>query len=518
MKKIILLLSVLLNLLSIGLSAQNGMLDNTFGSSGKVTTSVGTGNGEGWGMVIQDDWTIVVGGFEYNGVDSNFALTKYTRDGVLDNTFGMNGKVTTAMGAGNSIIHSLALQPDGKILAAGWAWNGTGNDFATARYNPNGTLDSSFGNNGKVTTSIAASNDMGTSVAMMSDWTIVVGGSSFNGQNYDFALVRYLADGSLDNSFGINGKVITPMGNDNDEINAITIQPDSSIVVAGTVSSGSNNSFGVARYNANGMLDNSFGMNGKVITPGGVSDDEAYSIVLQPDGKIVIGGYSSNGVNDDFGLVRYLSNGNQDSTFGINGRVITAIGDSDEDVYSVLVQPDGKLVAAGSYLNNGIRNYAMVRYNADGNLDNNFGANGKVTTMISASNNEAYAVAMQPDGKIIAAGYANDGTKENFSVARYISGLSLGVVDLSGSKNEILVFPNPLAQTNTLEYTLTQNETVSIRLVDMKGRTIENFITEQNQEWGEHQQRISIPDVLASGPYLIVISSLSGYMSVQVIK
>jgi uncharacterized delta-60 repeat protein len=232
----------------------------------------------------------------------------------------------------------------------------------------------------------------------------------------------------------------------------------------------------------------------------------------------VIGGYSSNGANDDFGLVRYLSNGDQDSTFGINGRVITAIGDSDEDAYSVLVQPDGKLVAAGSYINGGFRNYALVRYNTDGSLDNNFGGNGKVTTAISANNNEAYAVALQPDGKIIAAGYANDGTRENFSVARYISGLNLGLLDFSASNNEILVYPNPLAQNNTLQYTLSKSEKVSIHLVDMMGRTVENIVTEQNQEIGEHKQNIQIPDVLASGPYLIVISSSDGHMSVQVIK
>ena len=503
---------------SARLFAQNGILDNSFGTSGKVTTSVGTGNGEGWGLVIQDDWSIVVGGYEMNGVDSNFALTRYTPNGILDGTFGNNGKVITSMGPGNSIIHSLALQPDGKILAAGWTWNGTDNDFAIARYNTNGSLDSSFGNNGKVTTAIGAGNDKGTSVVMMSDWTIVVGGSSFNGQDDDFVLVRYLANGTLDNNFGTNGKVITPIGTGNDNINAIAIQPDSSIVAAGTVSNGVSNSFGLARYHSNGTLDNSFGTNGKVVTPGGISDDEGYSLVLQPDGKIVVGGYSNNGVNDDFGLVRYLPNGNQDSSFGVNGKVTTAIGSSNEAVYSLLVQPDGKLVAAGSSLFGGINRYALVRYNVDGSLDNSFGANGKVTTVMSVSNNEAYAVALQPDGKIVAAGYANDSIKENFSVARYISGLNLGILDFSASNNYLLIYPNPVAQNATLEYTLSKDETVSIRLIDMQGRIVKTLISEQNLEAGEHKQAIQFPDGLASGAYLITISSPSGHLSVQVIK
>ena len=519
MKKTTLLLIILVATGTTGLFAQAGIMDPTFGAGGKVNTAVGPGASEGWAMAIQDDWSIVVGGTAYNGTDSDFALIRYQQNGNLDSSFGTNGKVTTNFGSGSDVVYAVTLQSDGKIVAAGLSWNGTNNDFALARYNVNGTLDNTFGNSGKVTTDFASSNDMGFAVAMLDGWSIVVGGIIFNGTDYDYALARYTQYGVLDSSFGVNGKVITPMGSGDDFLTAMAIQSDSSIIVAGYAVSGSSNSFALAKYHSNGALDNSFGTNGKVITNVTSNDAEATALTMQSDGKIVIGGYIGNGVNDDFGLARYNANGTLDATFGTNGIVETAVGDSDEAIYSLAVQPDGKIIGAGSTISNvGLYKNAITRYNTDGSLDNNFGGTGIVTNVLSASNNEAYATAIQHDGKIVTAGYANDGTNDKFSVARYISGLNLGVLDFSSSVNLVLIYPNPITQSATLEYTLSKEEQISISLVDMQGKTVKTFADNQTQATGYHKQPVLLSDQIASGTYLLLISSPNGQVSIKIVK
>jgi uncharacterized delta-60 repeat protein len=248
----------------------------------------------------------VAAGSSKNGSNYDFALARYNTDGTLDTNFGTGGKVITAIGSSTDVAESVAIQSDGKIVAAGFSNNGSNNDFALVRYNTNGTLDTTFDSDGKVTTAIGSANDVAYSVAIQSDGKIVAAGySRSGGSNDDFALVRYNTDGSLDTSFDSDGKVTTAIGGSNDYAESVTIQSDGKIVAAGHSYMSSNYDFTLARYNTDGTLDTSFGTNGKVATAIGGSDDVAYSVAIQSDGKIVAAGYSYNGSNFKFALVRY---------------------------------------------------------------------------------------------------------------------------------------------------------------------------------------------------------------------
>jgi uncharacterized delta-60 repeat protein len=225
-------------------------------------------------------------------------------EGDLDTSFDSDGKVTTDIGGIDNRARSVAIQSDGKIVAAGYSNPGSNYDFTLARYNTDGTLDTNFDSDGKVTTAIGSGTDQAFSVAIQSDGKIVAAGYSNNGSNDDFALVRYNTDGSLDTSFDSDGKVTTAIGGSDDRAHSVAIQSDGKIVVAGHSDNGSNEDFALVRYNTDGTLDTSFDSDGKVTTAIGSASDFARSVAIQSDGKIVAAGRST-GSNDDFALVRY---------------------------------------------------------------------------------------------------------------------------------------------------------------------------------------------------------------------
>jgi len=404
--------------------------------NGIIITPIGSGEDRASAVTIQLDGKILVAGFSNNGVDPDFALVRYNANGSLDGTFGNGGRVTTPIGTSYDYISDVTVQADGKILVAGYTNNGSDTDFALVRYNTDGSLDSSFGNGGKVTTAIGASinignvvgagNDAASSVAVQSDGKIVVAGDTNKegGYTVDFAVVRYNANGSLDGTFGNGGKVATAIGSNQDYGEDGTVQPDGKILVAGFSDNGSNYDFALVRYNADGSLDSSFGNGGRVTTAIGTGHDYGRSVAVQTDGKILVTGESWNGSNYDIALVRYNTNGGLDSSFGSGGKVTTAIGTSTDDGWSVAVQPDGKILVAGDTGNGGnypYSNYdfALVRYNANGSLDGTFGNGGKVTTATGANLFYGTNVALQADGKILVTGTGYNGTNNDFALVRY---------------------------------------------------------------------------------------------------
>ncbi len=198
----------------------------------------------------------------------------------------------------------MTIDSNGKILVAGVASNGSNYDFALARYNPNGSLDTSFDTDGKVTTGILSSHDYGNAMTIDSSGKILVAGYASNGSNDDFALARYNPNGSLDTSFDTDGKVTTDILSSDDYGNAMTIDSNGKILVAGETYNGSNFDFALARYNPNGSLDTSFDTDGKVTTDIS-SNDLGYAMTIDSNGKILVAGYAGNGSNYDFALVRY---------------------------------------------------------------------------------------------------------------------------------------------------------------------------------------------------------------------
>jgi uncharacterized delta-60 repeat protein len=270
----------------------------------------------------------VVAGMSFNGSNNDFALVRYTTNGALDLTFGTGGIVTTPIGSGNDGAYSVAIQTDGKLVVAGYSYNGTNYDFALVRYTTNGALDLTFGTGGIVTTPIGSGNDYAYSVAIQTDGKLVVAGNSSNGgSNSDFALVRYTTNGALDLTFGTEGIVTTDFGGPIDYGNSVAIQTDGKLVVAGNSGNGASNSdFALVRYTTNGALDLTFGTGGIVTTDFGGYGDVGHSVAIQTDGKLVVAGWSYNGNISDFALVRYTTNGALDLTFGTGGIVTTSVG------------------------------------------------------------------------------------------------------------------------------------------------------------------------------------------------
>jgi uncharacterized delta-60 repeat protein len=274
-----------------------------------VTTAIGSGDDFVNALALQPDGKLVAAGDSYNGSNDDFALARYNPDGSPDTSFHGTGKVTTAIGPGDDGVNALALQPDGKVVVAGWSDNGSNSDVALARYNPDGSLDTNFNGTGKVTTAIGSGFDCANALALQPDGKIVVVGATWNGSNNDFALARYNPDGSLDTNFNGTGTVMTAIGSGHDGADALALQPDGKLVAAGASSNGSNNDVALARYKPDGKLDPSFHGTGTVTTAIGSGNDGASALALQPDGKLVAAGFSYNGSNSDFALARYLNSG-----------------------------------------------------------------------------------------------------------------------------------------------------------------------------------------------------------------
>jgi uncharacterized delta-60 repeat protein len=346
----------------------------------------------------------------------------------LDFTFGNGGKVVTDFTGGFDVANAMLIQADGKIIAAGSVanTNTNGTDYGLARFKIDGSLDSSFGVNGRVITDIGGLGDTISAIALQPDGKIVAAGFSFTENIFDFSLARYNSNGTLDTSFGNGGKVITDFRNNDDEAFAIVIQSDGKIVVAGfSADSNFDLDFALARYNANGSLDNSFGTGGKVITDFSGSDDQAFAMVLQTDGKLVIGGGAINPQTSEseFALARYDATGALDNSFGNGGKTATAF-DEASLLSSLALLPDGKFIAAGEALaetaaanrplhGEVTRDFALVKYNSDGTIDEQFGEAGKVTTDILGEDDSINEIILQADGKVIAVGSAVSSHREN---------------------------------------------------------------------------------------------------------
>jgi uncharacterized delta-60 repeat protein len=427
--------------------AGGGVRGANLGSPGEVTTTFGTNSDDvAQALVLQPDGKIVVGGYRSGDDHFDFALVRYDADGALDRSFGTGGRVITSFGSATA--NAIALQPDGKIVAAGALLVANPDfDIALGRYEANGTLDPSFGNAGKVTTTFGSTSDVAQAVALEPGGKIVVAGASGFPQQRDeaFALARYDADGALDQSFGTGGKVTTRFSSPGDDsAHALLLQPDGKVVAVGSdfvAARAGSSDFALARYDVDGKLDRSFGTGGKVTTTFDSGSDFGNAAVLQPDGKIVVAGYTYVGGvagRSYFALARYDVDGTLDRGFGADGKVTTDLGPGGAAAWAVTLQPDGKIVAAG---NGQSGSFALARYAPDGKLDTTFGSGGTVTSPVGlVDEGAANAVALRGDGSMVAAGWSITCTYQDFTLARYTLNGSLDA--RFGSTDARCIVPN----------------------------------------------------------------------------
>lgn len=397
----------------------NGSTDTTFGTNGAFFVDM---RGGGYfdsanAVIIQPDGKIIVGGFA--SINTNpgvcyFGLIRLNPNGILDSTFGTGGKTSFPVGVGGSDIDNrikqLALQPDGKIIAVGSAYNNsTLDDFAIVRLNIDGSLDTDFSNDGKATVDYQGLGEAAILVKVESSGKILVAGNVRN----DFGMVRFYDDGSIDTTYGTSGKILVA-----------TTNIFTSSIVAGT---------------------------------------------FQQDGKAVMLGTNGN----DVAICRINVDGSFDTAFGVSGKVITDIDNSSGDAGSsgFLIQPDGKIIATALCSTGGTNYFATLRYTDAGVLDTTFSNDGKVLTNMASGFNSAMSAVLQPDGKLVIGGFAGFSSQTGFALARYGTGI-LGTTQFE--RSFIKLYPNPTLDKVSIVSTNVDLTKAEYCVVDQLGKTILN--------------------------------------------
>jgi len=426
-----------------------GALDPFFGFLGRsVTPLLSSAADAASATAFQSDGKLIVAGTSADGSTfspGSFALARYDANGTLDWSFGLGGRATAFFGpaiAGPGTISAsvagIAIQPDGKIVVAGSISGGLGLNFALARFTPDGWLDPTFGSGGEIITQFfigtdnagnpAPAESSAASVTLQSDGKIVAVGQA---GGTDFALARYNADGTLDTTFGTGGEVTNRLSPaDSDAASTVTVQTNGQILVAGYAGSFfSHNNFALLRYNgSNGSLDASFGTGGVVTTDfspvsGRALSSDARAVAVQANGTIRVAGKAGLSSAPDMALAQYTSSGQLDTSFDSGGKVTTAFAYTFAPIgEGVSFTPSGQVVVVGS-TSGSTPDFAVERYNADGSLDTTFGTGGQVTTDFGGTD-KAKAVAIKADGTLAVAG-STTSNNGDFAVARYSSNGSL---------------------------------------------------------------------------------------------
>ncbi len=392
--------------------SQPGTLDKTFGEGGIV---IGKNYGGCNDLLIKKDGKIIsIGSGADDGSIGGFMAMRYNTDGTLDISFGDSGKIVTNLDSrGNEGLYG-ALQADGKIVVAGYvAQQGDGNNLAVVRYTANGILDSSFGTNGVIVEAIGKQYEFPTGIVIQPDGKIVVGGytedfSDDNAEPSAIYFVRYNEDGSHDLSFGSNGIYkeysLLPV-----QSGGVALQPDGKLLIGGNYIVSNGYAFFVKRYTMNGTPDKTFGNNGQATHYflQGSGGSKTYATALQNNGKIIVAGSTYHNTNPYATMVQFNADGTIDNSFGDQGEAIDTIGDYGSIIYDLALQGDGKIVAAVNSLdeNTGEEAFAVARYLRNGELDSAFGVNGS-NTMVINDQPTSVAVALQQYGKIVLGGYS----------------------------------------------------------------------------------------------------------------
>lgn len=334
----------------------------------------------------------VGGTSDFNG-SADFSLSRFNIDGSLDSSFGNGGSVSADIdNASDDQLYAVVVQSDGKAVVAGRVGAGTAARMAILRFNVDGSLDSSFGSGGKVIHTVApGAMSIARSLAVLADGKILVAGfTGANGSN-DFAMIRLNSDGSVDGLFGNSGKVITDIGTaSTDQAYAVAVQDSGKILLAGVWNSGLAADFAVARYLPDGTLDTSFGTSGITRTDFGKTgiqeNDVAFALSILPDGKFLLGGYSNATGDNEFAVARYSADGLLDTTFGTGGRAVAGVSaGSGEWGYAMAVQKDGKIYVVGTTDARGSYHFAAARFRADGTVDTGFGDGGTFVSDIQTN-------------------------------------------------------------------------------------------------------------------------------------
>ena len=486
---------------TVQIFSQAGTLDTTFGGTGKVLTAMSTSNDEAHDLAVQSDGKIVVAGLVSNGSTNfyDFGVVRYNSDGTLDTMFATAGKLIMNI-SGYDMAYAVEIAPDGKIYVAGLTAGTSfysGGNFSVVRLNTNGTLDTTFGTSGVATVTFPYT-DYFTNLYLQNDGKILVCGRNVpdtTGNYSDFSLARFNNDGTLDFDFSNDGKLTTNFGN-SDESTSIGVDTSGNIYLAGK--GGTN--VCIAKYFSDGSLDTSYATGGKVNLYVNNHSTELNDMKLLSDGSILFTGLY---YDTQYQMIvgKLNPNGALDTTFGTNGITVTDVDSNSEDTaYSLVVQPDGKIIISGRTYTAGTYYFAVLRYTAAGVLDTTFSNDGKVLTAFGTSWGMAYSSVLQSDGKLLVAGQYGGSSNADFAIARYIT-LSPSLANTDFIKNKVSLYPNPtLGQIQLASELDLVSSNFSIN--DLLGKTLLRGILNQADE------KIDVSS-LSNGIYLFSIPEKS---------
>lgn len=406
----------------------DGSLDSSFGTDGIIRQDFTEDMISAFSLVLSGDKIII--GLEIFGGSAEIVLIQYNHDGSIDTGFGVDGIVSPTIS--NLVqLSAMSVQGDGKLLVSGSVQNGFQDDIGLIRLDTDGTLDTSFGINGIATADNGGVDDSGQALAVQGDGKIVVAGNSSNGLNRDFAVVRFSSSGLLETGFGAGGFALVDFSANSDSAFGVAIQSDDKIVVTGYTDDGAQNDMAVARLDSNGLLDESFGVEGKASYAFASGFGRSFNIVLQGSDILIGGSWSDHSQWDVEGksqgvVIRFSDQGALDMSFGVDGIVIFH-GIADVQINDVLIQSDNKILVAGQTSGYLFDDIFLARYESNGSPDPTFGEDGFVVTSFSARDDQALALALQSDGKILIGGtaYDEDFSMYKMAVVRYAADGSL---------------------------------------------------------------------------------------------
>jgi len=446
---------------------QPGDLDLNFGTDGIVTYDVIGQDDYINKVLIQNDGKILcMGRTQASWQNDDVLMARFLPTGELDPTFGQNGVVITAISSNNDVGNDMVIQDDGKVLVAGYTTLSNDFDLLLLRYKPDGGIDSAFGNNGVLVMDVEEENNILQSIELLSDGRIL----GFGRVGNDLALFQYLSAGIVDNTFGNGGVAVTDLGFDQQIPTDLLVLENGTVLVSASVGPGQEMNAIVCRFTDDGNLDDGFNTIGWVslsVNPSFVN--LARNVAVTSDGKIIVSGSSYNGASEsEVFAARLQSDGQVDASFGNGGIVLIDVGLGYDFADALVLQPDQKILLAG-YTNDGtISNFDILRIDAAGTLDLAFGNNGVVITEVSVGDNGVNSMALQPDGKLVVAGSARMGTNDDIALARYHTGLNLSVNDRD-EKPLFSVYPSPATETLNVR---SEAKLQTIELIDALGKKV----------------------------------------------
>ncbi len=436
--------------------SQGGSLDTSFGTGGKVVTSINSGADIAYATVLQSDGKILVSGTTNSSISGkDFFCIRYNTNGTLDTSFGTNGIATFDLqGGSDDVAYAMSLLSDGNIILAGFSDDGSNKNAAIIRITTSGTLDTTFGTSGKVYTEFISGRADEIKVIKVHALTgnLIVGGtSSATSTNSQGVIARYTSNGVLDTNFNTTGIVTLPNASGNGTyyhiIEDLAVKSNGKISAIGWINqqglSWSANHYG-CRLNSNGTLDTTFSTDGVIVTNGGFNgDDKSFSLILNSDDSFLFagGGYLTD-LQYDFFLGLYNSSGST-----AQGKASFNFATLNKDIiYGSGLDSTGKIVLVGSSVASvSSSTFGLARVNSDYTVDTSFGTSGKVTTTFGTNTtNEAFDTAIQSDDKIIAVGY----TGNDIAIARYHA-TTLSANDFES--NSITMYPNPVKNEVTID-------------------------------------------------------------------